>query len=597
MKKITSLIMTLLCAVALLTGLSKPVTAYAATGTISITPDKGEVTVGDTVTVDIYVKSTQEIYCANFILTYDSSKLQFVSCDDVTGDSYAGAINYQIVNLGNFSTEYRTQVVFKAIQTGTVNFGMSEGYQFVEFSGEEKPTDIQMTVSTSSLKISDVGSGDATLSSLSVVNYGLAPDFSPGTTSYKSYVGTDVTSVNISAIATQAAKGARTEVSGPTDALQYGTNIVTITSYAPNGSSMIYTIEIIRANPEPVTEPPTEPAYTEPETEPEETEPAGEEINITINGNVYIILASFEKELLPEDYRIDLVTISGMDVMAAVNDKTKLTLVYLTDEEGKESFFIYSADDNSYREYISFSYAGNTYVYLADGISQKDIPYGVYGDYRIQDVTVKAYADSENESFIYFYGVNRLGERNIYCYDVKEETIQRVNSQRTGTESGTDSGNDYEDRIAELEKANSELNAQSDQMENSRNIIFIVGVITILILIIIIIIMAVHKSGKKHSIELEPDDELAEDFFADDISTDNSEAEAEYAVTDEPERDIDEAAVTEVEEVSENEKEEFNKEAYSVESGKWEEEAAVVEKEDETVEFINLDGTDDDFFL
>lgn len=583
MKKITSLIITILCAVALFTGISKPVTAYAATGTISVTPDKGEVTVGENVTVDIYVKSTHEIYNGDFILTYDSSKLQFVSTDGTTGGSYDGAINFQIMMMGNFSTEYRAQVVFKAIQTGTVNFGISDGYTFVENTGDD-PTIIKMTVSTSSLKISDVGSGDATLSSLSVVNYGLAPDFSPGTTSYKSYVGTDVTSVNISAIATQAAKGARTEVSGPTDALQYGTNIVTITSYAPNGSSMIYTIEIIRANPEP-------------ETEPEETEPAGEEINITINGNVYIILASFEKELLPEDYRIDLVTISGMDVMAAVNDKTKLTLVYLTDEEGKESFFIYSADDNSYREYISFSYAGNTYVYLADGISQKDIPYGVYGDYRIQDVTVKAYADSENESFIYFYGVNRLGERNIYCYDVKEETIQRVNSQRTGTESGTDSGNDYEDRIAELEKANSELNAQSDQMENSRNIIFIVGVITILILIIIIIIMAVHKSGKKHSIELEPDDELAEDFFADDISTDNSEAEAEYAVTDEPERDIDEAAVTEVEEVSENEKEEFNKEAYSVESGKWEEEAAVVEKEDETVEFINLDGTDDDFFL
>lgn len=596
MKKITSLIITILCAVALFTGISKPVTAYAATGTISVTPDKGEVTVGENVTVDIYVKSTHEIYNGDFILTYDSSKLQFVSTDGTTGGSYDGAINFQIMMMGNFSTEYRAQVVFKAIQTGTVNFGISDGYTFVENTGDD-PTIIKMTVSTSSLKISDVGSGDATLSSLSVVNYGLAPDFSPGTTSYKSYVGTDVTSVNISAIATQAAKGARTEVSGPTDALQYGTNIVTITSYAPNGSSMIYTIEIIRANPEPVTEPPTEPAYTEPETEPEETEPAGEEINITINGNVYIILASFEKELLPEDYRIDLVTISGMDVMAAVNDKTKLTLVYLTDEEGKESFFIYSADDNSYREYISFSYAGNTYVYLADGISQKDIPYGVYGDYRIQDVTVKAYADSENESFIYFYGVNRLGERNIYCYDVKEETIQRVNSQRTGTESGTDSGNDYEDRIAELEKANSELNAQSDQMENSRNIIFIVGVITILILIIIIIIMAVHKSGKKHSIELEPDDELAEDFFVDDISTDNSEAEAEYAVTDEPERDIDEAAVTEVEEVSENEKEEFNKEAYSVESGKWEEEAAVVEKEDETVEFINLDGTDDDFFL
>lgn len=583
MKKITSLIITILCAVALFTGISKPVTAYAATGTISVTPDKGEVTVGENVTVDIYVKSTHEIYNGDFILTYDSSKLQFVSTDGTTGGSYDGAINFQIMMMGNFSTEYRTKVVFKAIQTGTVNFGISDGYTFVENSGNA-PSYIKMTVSTSSLKISDVGSGDATLSSLSVVNYGLAPDFSPGTTSYKSYVGTDVTSVNISAIATQAAKGARTEVSGPTDALQYGTNIVTITSYAPNGSSMIYTIEIIRANPEP-------------ETEPEETEPAGEEINITINGNVYIILASFEKELLPEDYRIDLVTISGMDVMAAVNDKTKLTLVYLTDEEGKESFFIYSADDNSYREYISFSYAGNTYVYLADGISQKDIPYGVYGDYRIQDVTVKAYADSENESFIYFYGVNRLGERNIYCYDVKEETIQRVNSQRTGTESGTDSGNDYEDRIAELEKANSELNAQSDQMENSRNIIFIVGVITILILIIIIIIMAVHKSGKKHSIELEPDDELAEDFFADDISTDNSEAEAEYAVTDEPERDIDEVAVTEVEEVSENEKEEFNKEAYSVESGKWEEEAAVVEKEDETVEFINLDGTDDDFFL
>lgn len=583
MKKITSLIITILCAVALFTGISKPVTVYAATGTISVTPDKGEVTVGENVTVDIYVKSTHEIYNGDFILTYDSSKLQFVSTDGTTGGSYDGAINFQIMMMGNFSTEYRTKVVFKAIQTGTVNFGISDGYTFVENSGNA-PSYIKMTVSTSSLKISDVGSGDATLSSLSVVNYGLAPDFSPGTTSYKSYVGTDVTSVNISAIATQAAKGARTEVSGPIDALQYGTNIVTITSYAPNGSSMIYTIEIIRANPEP-------------ETEPEETEPAGEEINITINGNVYIILASFEKELLPEDYRIDLVTISGMDVMAAVNDKTKLTLVYLTDEEGKESFFIYSADDNSYREYISFSYAGNTYVYLADGISQKDIPYGVYGDYRIQDVTVKAYADSENESFIYFYGVNRLGERNIYCYDAKEETIQRVNSQRTGTESGTDSGNDYEDRIAELEKANSELNAQSDQMENSRNIIFIVGVITILILIIIIIIMAVHKSGKKHSIELEPDDELAEDFFVDDISTDNSEAEAEYAVTDEPERDIDEAAVTEVEEVSENEKEEFNKEAYSVESGKWEEEAAVVEKEDETVEFINLDGTDDDFFL
>jgi hypothetical protein len=102
-------------------------------------------------------------------------------------------------------------------------------------------------------------STDATLSGLSISESTLTPGFAPGTLGYSASVGNDVTSVTISATASDT----NASVSGVGEkSLDVGDNTFTITVTAQDGTTNIYTIDITRA--EAVVEPPVDPPVIDP---------------------------------------------------------------------------------------------------------------------------------------------------------------------------------------------------------------------------------------------------------------------------------------------------------------------------------------------
>ena len=88
-----------------------------------------------------------------------------------------------------------------------------------------------------------MGSDDATLNAIVVGGANLNPTFAKWTLDYVCYVDNSVTAVNIGATSTQ---GGKVEIAGNYTNLAVGNNYVTITSYAPNGKSMTYNLNIFR---------------------------------------------------------------------------------------------------------------------------------------------------------------------------------------------------------------------------------------------------------------------------------------------------------------------------------------------------------------
>ena len=95
-------------------------------------------------------------------------------------------------------------------------------------------------------------SGDSDLRSLRLSLGTLSPEFDAATTSYRATVGSEVTSVQVSAPASNfdAKVTVSSEVAGDSDnkvvALLEGENIVTVTVTAEDGTTNVYTITIIR---------------------------------------------------------------------------------------------------------------------------------------------------------------------------------------------------------------------------------------------------------------------------------------------------------------------------------------------------------------
>ena len=520
-------------------------TIKAADGSLSVAVSTADAIVGDTVNVSVTLEYSKGISTAQFSLNYDTQYFDFVS-GDVDGSSYAGSIPI-IYMPADYPTSATWNFTFMAKTTGNTSFSTA-GDTFID--PDVNP--FNPSKGSVAVNIWAQGSDDATLSSLQVVNHGLAPDFAPGTTEYKSYVGTDVASVSISAIATQAAAGARTEISGPVDSLQYGKNTITITCYAPNGASIVYTVEVIRAEPEPETDPPTappatEPATAEPETEPEtETETEPEVLTttvITIDGNKYTLNLVFPEEEIPGGYDLTTLKIDGTDISSVTSSVTGLNLVYFTDEEGNGRIFIYDKDSKSFEEYITFQTGDNTYVYLDMSHADGTISDATEGECEIQKKKVKVYVDDADSNFVYFYAVNGKGERLWYCYDVLEQTIQRKNTIPTGGADNTEELENLSKELYSMKDSYEKVSDDNNELLKIRNITFVAGGVTIIALIIVIVVMANHKSEKKHSINLPLDVEDDLDENDENIEDDSDEmisesVEPELAVTDEETEEI-----------------------------------------------------------
>lgn len=539
MKKRLKLLLIALMTVLISVPALSPKQVFAApTGTVNVSAGAASVIAGDTVTVNVSINATMDIFVAEFQMVYDNNLFEFVSTTGPAATtSPAGVIPFQYD--GDLTKNISFDVVFKAKSVGTGKFSVTSPV-FVAMDGDID-VEIAMTCSDASVQVMAVGSDDATLSSLQVAGAGLSPEFAKWTMNYTCYVDNSVTAVNIAAVASQ---GGKVEIGGNFNNLAVGGNNITVTSYAPNGKTMTYTINVVRL------EPPTEPPATEPPTTTvPETTIAPIVGSVTVGGVKYTIDSGYSSDMIPAGFDADVMTYEGEDVLAAVSTRYNVTLFYLINDKGEGSFFLYDSKNKSFFPYKVIESSGHRYI-LADSSYAEKQPSGcTSGQITVNEVTLDAFISDENGDFAYFYAINENGARGWYCYDKAENTVQRMfvvdmgNKPEETTTPPETTGGDKETatddgRLGSLEDANDNLRKDNSELIKTRNLIIAIASVLLVVMLVIIVVMAAHKSEKKRSIDIDVEDladeeeeiELAEaELAAEEIADEASKTVEEMA--------------------------------------------------------------------
>lgn len=347
-------------------------------------------------------------------IKYDSSILECTSYPSGTS-AKSGSINISWYNAENKTTTKSFAFKFKVKKAGTASITVSS----VEIASAD--ASIVDNVSAS-YKITAIDKSqlpkDANLKAIKLSAGTLSPAFSASTTSYSVKVPYSTTKVVVTP--TLSDSKAKWSISG-SSSLKVGTNTRVITVTAQNGSTKKYTIKITR-EPDPS-------ASSSESTSSEDTEPKVNPYEISVNGEMWILLNDYSLITVPAGFSVDKQIINGIEMPVLVDKKNGRTVVYATNEaDTVGAYYIYTGEDNEYIEYKFFVTDSNTYVI----VEPENVPTAPNGfKYKVTEVMgyeigVYEYTDSAYSDYVIFFVESPTGEKNYYRYDRKEATIQRA---------------------------------------------------------------------------------------------------------------------------------------------------------------------------
>lgn len=358
----------------------------ASSATISVYSSKSTVIVGDTVTVTVKVSSSANLGSWNFDVV-PSSNLTFVS------SSFGGL--YVAESASSLNTKSKTYTFkFKAKSSGTGSVSIKNARVL------DMDTEKNMSVSAgkTSFKMMTQSELESTysknnnLSSLKIEGYDL--EFNKDTLEYNIDLNFDVKEINVIA----EAEDSKSSIDGDGKVtLSQGMNQIKIVVTAQNGSTKTY---VINANVK-------------------EMNP----IEVTLDGNTYTVVR--QKEFLPVAsmyYQETTIKINEEDVPAYYNQTVDFTLVGLKDSNGNVNLYLYKDGNYTLYNEANFNSLG---IYILN-MDESLIPKGyVQTKINVGDKEVVAYSKDGYE-YPLIYGLNlENGSKNLYKYDVKENTLQR----------------------------------------------------------------------------------------------------------------------------------------------------------------------------
>lgn len=373
----------------------------AATATIAFSNNKPAV--NDSVTVTVTVNGSEAMYGTDFSVSYNPSTLRFESGDSAAGG--AGVVKVAGTPVGEKKQSYSLK--FTAIAAGSSTFKVS-GAAYYENSEDSVGAAATMTVADAAK------SDNANLKSLSLSSGTLSPAFSASKTAYTVSVANNITEIKVYATAEDG--GAKVTISGES-ALNVGKNTRTVTVTAPSGAQKTYTITITRAEKEVVSSKPTE--SSEPEPDPCE---------VSLNGINYTVLSDISGITLPKGFSAAESEYNGAKVSVAKDGDSNYTLYYLKSADGSSTEpYTLNEGENAF-ERLQYAVFGDKFYILSEIPADFISPEGYYDtSVKIGDFNVKALASSNSEytDFYYVYCFYDGGFR-IYCYDVRENVLQRA---------------------------------------------------------------------------------------------------------------------------------------------------------------------------
>lgn len=532
-KKVGMILITLCMCLGLV---NADVTVWAASGKTSVSVSASSVNIGDTVTVTGKASGASgEKVLATMTLSWDANVLQFVSCSTdsnggggsrmVNGDSFT--ITLKAISAGTSSVSLSAEdgVLFDTVESLDSMAGSSAS---VTVNNAVGGTAAGGTVSGGTTTGNTTGgstasgsngagqslSADNSLKSLTISPGTLSPAFSYKTTSYTAAVGSDVTSIAVSAVPSNE-KAVVESVTG-NDKLQDGTNTIKIVVKAENGVTATYTIKVTKqagANSTP----------SEPETEKDENETGSgaENESVTVNGTAYLISEDFSEEDIPADFVTSAITCHENTYNGVSFSKGSLRLLWMVPQEAEESgdngrFFVYDEARDSFYPFVRFSNAEKYVIALMAPVDftmpetylQTSLEAGAGNIISAYQKT----SDEESEiasEFYVFYGVNYEGTENWYQYDTQEGTYQRLSVEITDTDETASS-----DEFTYLQEEYMTLSEEYTDAKASARTLLAVLIFVIAVLVIVIINLLIHRF-EKHD----------DSFFDDDLTDEDSEDE------------------------------------------------------------------------
>lgn len=331
--------------------------SYASSASLSLTTKNNTVTVGDSISVTLYVEADDIIGDFEAYITYDENVLEFKTGGPfVNGDD--GLLKVSDVSPIEEEISKKYILKFKAIATGTSEIAIKSKAMIFNYSDG-----LEMSVSSKSLDISVKASPSASnnnnIKLLKISPSKLIPEFDPKITSYKVDVENEVTKLILSGITED--KGAKIAVIGAENLL-VGENTVKIVVTAESGDEKEYSITVTRAA-SADEEIKTEEDSLDSEVDNNEEVEIEDKFKVYNEGGEIFIENSFKYKIIPLDKEVVIpsgyiktqLILYGVQITAYTLEsdlENDLFLIYAEGEDLGEGFYQYDRVEKTMQRYM-----------------------------------------------------------------------------------------------------------------------------------------------------------------------------------------------------------------------------------------------------
>ncbi len=255
----------------------------------------------------------------------------------------------------------------------------------------------------------DTRSKNYNLSSLSVDQGTLTPDFSPEVTQYRVSLPKDAKEITVSA---KAQDSAATLSGTGKKTLQAGDNKIEVTCQSEYGTKQVYTINVY-VDEEPI-------------------------VFFDYAGGSYGVVRNTKDVKVPEGFKESKVKVEDEEIVAWTNETMHQTIVYLISSEDEKGFYLLEdgAVTSAFKPVVI---AGRT-LYQIDVEKDRQTLAGMsFGTVKLKDLEMPGWTYQEEDLAAYcvIYVMNEQGERGYYQYDSAEETLQRYNGLSVSSDAYT----------------------------------------------------------------------------------------------------------------------------------------------------------------
>ena len=543
MRRIRSIILTMM--LILTTTLFSRVPVLAAAN-ISVSVNKSNVKVGDTVTVTLSITSG---YGAQGVLKKSSGVLGGSSDEYFTIGAGVGDVqsfSYKATSVGSCTFSIQEPLDDTTdVDGGTPSIGV--GSATVTVTSASSNNDSNSNKDNKDNSGSNTGndnnankdnenkeekkSSNASLGSLVISAGALSPEFSAATKDYTATVDYSCSSLAVTANPADS-KASVTSVTG-NDSLEVGENTVSVVVTAEDGSTSTYNIVVTRRA----------------EDDPENADKQDNWKKFDINGTEWTMVNDIPEDVVPEGFEHSKTVIDGLEYNTLHGTFGDITLVYLQSESGN-GLFVYDAAQNVAYEFVRINSESHFIVVLLPKVD--DVPEG-YNEVSLSiegKGVATAYqtkaekTDDKTKDFYLVYAINDNGESGWYTYDSVDGTYMR-------TELSTPT-------VAQEENDTT----KSELVPGIANKYLVLAAILVLVIIILLLLLIVSavKNRKYKAMDYHDDDvdDAAEDVSNEaleettDETADEIADELEEEVTEEPLDEVaEEAAEESADEVAE----------------------------------------------